>query len=60
LYEYFIRAHSVGHWEAFFGSMLLAAAVGSIADLFGYRWLLDRLLRYRGIKADKLKQTENS
>ena len=56
LYEYFVRFHSVEHWGAFFASMLLAASVGAIADLFGYRWLLDRLLRYKGIKLDNPKE----
>jgi len=47
LYEFFVEVHTVEHWAAFFCSMLLAASVGAIADIFGYRWLLDRLLRYK-------------
>ena len=47
LYEFFIRIHSVEHWPALISSMILAAAAGAIADLFGYRWLLNRLLRYK-------------
>jgi hypothetical protein len=53
LYEFFVRFHSVEHWAAFFASMILAASVGAIADLFGYRWLLDRLLRHTGSESQK-------
>jgi len=52
LYEFFARVHSVEHWGAFFGSMMLAAIVGALADLKGYKWLVDRLLRYRSSKTD--------
>ena len=45
LYEYFVSFHSIEHWTALIGSMLLAAIVGALADLKGYRWLVDRLLR---------------
>lgn len=47
LYEFFVQVHSVEHWAALFSAMVLSAAVGCIADLFGYRWLLDRLLRHK-------------
>lgn len=47
LYEYFVNTQSVEHWTAFLSSMILAAGVGALADLKGYRWLLDRLFRYK-------------
>jgi hypothetical protein len=52
LYEFFARVHSVEHWGALFGSMILAAIVGALADLKGYKWLVDRLLRYKSSKTE--------
>ncbi len=47
LYEFFVQVNSVEQWTALISAMILSAAVGAIADLYGYRWLLDRLLRYK-------------
>lgn len=51
-YEFFFMINDVEHWTALTSSMLLAAAFGAIADWFGFRWLLNRLLRYKEKEAD--------
>lgn len=47
LYEFFVTVHQVEHTAAVITSMLLAAAIGALADIKGYRWLVDRLLRHK-------------
>lgn len=47
IYGFFVNVHSVEHWSALMGAMILASAFGAIADLFGYRWLMDRILRHQ-------------
>jgi predicted nucleic acid-binding protein len=47
-YEFFVGVHSVEHLTAFACSVILAASFGALADFFGYRWLLDRFLRFTG------------
>jgi polyhydroxyalkanoate synthesis regulator phasin len=45
LYQ-FILIQSLEPRLAFFGSMIIAAIFGALADFGGYRWLVERLLRY--------------
>jgi predicted nucleic acid-binding protein len=45
LYIYFRVYQSVNHPEAFISAMILAAILGTLADLYGYKQLLDKLLR---------------
>jgi len=45
LYQ-FILIQSLEPWLAFFGSMVIAAIFGALADFGGYKWLVERLLGY--------------
>lgn len=42
----FVLIHSLEPWQAFFGSIIIAAIFGYLADFHGYKWLVDKLLRY--------------
>jgi len=53
LFELFSKINSVPFWSALLGSMILAAAFGTICDFGGYRRLLDRLLRVDASKDEK-------
>jgi hypothetical protein len=48
LYEFFVVVQGIRFEAAFPSSIILAAIVGALADLKGYKWLVDRLLRYKG------------
>jgi hypothetical protein len=48
LFEFFVRVQAIRSEIALPFSILIAAIVGALADLKGYKWLVDRLLRYRG------------
>jgi len=45
LYQ-FVLIHSLEPWQALIGSTIIAAIFGYLADFHGYKWLVDRLLRY--------------
>lgn len=45
IYQY-VLIQSLEPMLAFFGSMLIAAIFGALADFKGYKWLVERLLRY--------------
>jgi uncharacterized membrane-anchored protein YjiN (DUF445 family) len=54
LYSYF-RAQSAEHLQAFFSAMILAAIFGTLADFFGYKRLLDKLLRVESSDGGKTR-----
>ena len=45
LYQ-FVLIHSLEPWQAFVGSITVAAIFEYLADFHGYKWLVDKLLRY--------------
>jgi len=45
LYQ-FVLIHSLEPWQALFGSIIIAVIFGYLADFHGYKWLVDKLLRY--------------
>lgn len=45
LYQ-FVLVQSLEPWQALIGSIIIAAIFGYLADFHGYKWLVDRLLRY--------------
>jgi predicted nucleic acid-binding protein len=45
LYQ-FVLIRSLEPWQALIGSIIIAAIFGYLADFHGYKWLVDRLLRY--------------
>jgi predicted transcriptional regulator len=58
LFEFF-RVQGVQFEVAISFSILLAAIAGALADLKGYKWLVDRLLRYKGSEQSVEKSQEN-
>jgi hypothetical protein len=40
----FVLINSLEPWQAFIGSILIASIFGYLADLYGYKWLVEKLM----------------